>query len=166
MNKGKTMPTIIADIKKIPEEALREFLYLAIFVPEGEKAPEKSIIDLPELLLYIENFGKKRGDIAVAAVSENEFVGLAWARIMHDYGHIGDETPSLAIAIREEYRGMGIGEKMLRTLLRLLLEKGYPGLSLSVQKENKRAFALYQKLGFEIVREDAEEAIMLFRLNR
>ena len=34
------MPTIIADIKKIPEETLREFLYLAIFVPEGEKAPE------------------------------------------------------------------------------------------------------------------------------
>ena len=85
---------------------------------------------------------------------------------MHDYGHIDDETPSLAISIREEYRGMGIGEKMLRTLLRLLLEKGYPGLSLSVQKENKRAFALYQKLRFEIVCEDAEEAIMLFRLNR
>lgn len=40
---------------------LKEFLYEAIFVPENAPVPPKSIINLPELQVYIADFGKKKG---------------------------------------------------------------------------------------------------------
>ncbi|MCI8678384.1 MAG: GNAT family N-acetyltransferase, partial [Lawsonibacter sp.] len=36
---------------------LQEFLYNAIFVPEGVPAPPKSIINQPKLQVYIADFG-------------------------------------------------------------------------------------------------------------
>ena len=30
-------------------------------------------------------------------------VGAVWSRIMKDYGHIGDDTPSLAISLYQEF---------------------------------------------------------------
>ena len=46
---------------------LQDFLYEAIFVPEGMPAPPKSIINQPELQVYITDFGKKKDDIGLAA---------------------------------------------------------------------------------------------------
>lgn len=42
------------------------------------------------------------------------------------------------------------------------LDKGYPSASLAVQKANA-AFRLYSNLGFEIVDENEEEYIMVYR---
>ena len=53
-------------------------------------------------------------------------IGAAWCRIMEDYGHIDDDTPSLAISLLPGYRGRGIGTRLLGGLLRLLQENGYP----------------------------------------
>lgn len=36
---------------------------------------------------------------------------------MEDYGHIDVDTPSLAISLLPEYRGQGIGTKLLSNLL-------------------------------------------------
>lgn len=50
-------------IRKISEEEvslLQDFLYEAVFVPEGMSAPPKSIINQPELQVYITDFGKKK----------------------------------------------------------------------------------------------------------
>lgn len=54
------MEYIIRQIK--PEEyyLLSIFLYEAIFIPDGEKAPDKSIINQPELQIYISGFGTKK----------------------------------------------------------------------------------------------------------
>ena len=46
---------------------LQDFLYEAIFVPEGVPAPPKSIINQPELQVYIAGFGKKKDDIGLIA---------------------------------------------------------------------------------------------------
>ena len=59
-------------------------------------------------------------------------------RIMDDYGHIDDETPSFAISLYEEYRNMGIGTALMRDMLEFLKNKGYRRTSLSVQKVNMR----------------------------
>lgn len=42
------------------DSLLNDFLYEAIFVPEGVPAPPKSIINQPELQVYIADFGKKK----------------------------------------------------------------------------------------------------------
>lgn len=49
------------------ESLLEDFLYEAIFVPEGVAAPPKSVINQPELQIYIAGFGKKKDDIALIA---------------------------------------------------------------------------------------------------
>lgn len=137
---------------------LEDFLYEAIFIPEGVTPPEKSIIRQPELQVYIAGFGKK-DDVALAAQTGQNIVGAVWARIMNDYGHIDDRTPSLAISLYKDYRGQGIGTAMLKEMLRILQEKGYEQTSLAVQKANY-AVRMYEKAGFEIVDENEEEYIM------
>lgn len=142
---------------------LQDFLYEAIFVPEGLSVPPKSIINQPELQVYITGFGTKKDDIGLAAEIDNKPVGAVWVRIMNDYGHIDNDTPSFAISLHKDYRGLGIGTALMKEMLRILKDRGYKQASLAVQKANY-AVKMYQKTGFEIVSENEEEYIMLCRL--
>lgn len=138
---------------------LNEFLYEAIFIHEGESTPDKSIINQPDFQVYTKDFGKS-DDYALVAEYDGKIVGCIWSRIMDDYGHIDDETPSLAISFYPEYRGKGMGTKLMGQMLSLLKEKGYRKLSLSVQKANY-AYSMYRKFGFRTVSENSEELIMI-----
>ena len=142
---------------------LQDFLYEAIFVPEGLPAPPKSIINQPELQVYITGFGTKKDDIGLVAEIDNKPIGAVWVRIMNDYGHIDNDTPSFAISLHKDYRGLGIGTALMKEMLRILKDRGYKQASLAVQKANY-AVKMYQKTGFEIVDENEEEYIMLCRL--
>ena len=142
---------------------LNEFLYEAIFIPDGIKPPPKNIIASPELQIYVDRFGTSKADFALVAEVEEKIVGAVWVRIIHDYGHIDDETPSLAISLYKEYRGQGIGTDMMKEMLSLLKTHGYKRVSLSVQKANY-ATEMYRKIGFDIIRENKEEWIMVCNL--
>ena len=48
----------IREIKPTEYSLPEDFLYEAVFVPEGAAQPERSIIRAPELQVYVENFGK------------------------------------------------------------------------------------------------------------
>lgn len=150
----------------IPEyPLLSDFLYEAIFIPDGIKPPPRDIIASPELQIYVERFGALKDDFALVAEIEGKIVGAVWVRIMNDYGHIDDETPSLAISLYKEYRGQGIGTNMMKEMLSLLKTHGYKRVSLSVQKANYAA-EMYRKIGFEIIKENGDEWIMLWREDR
>ena len=153
----------IREIREAEYALLKDFLYEAIFIPEGMKAPPKSILSAPELQVYISNFGTQEHDRALVAEVDQQVVGAVWVRIMNDYGHVDDKTPSFAISLYKEYRGMGLGTEMMRKMLALLKASGYRQASLAVQKANY-AVKLYQKVGFEIVDENSEEYIMINRL--
>jgi len=142
---------------------LQDFLYEAIFVPEGLPEPPKSIINQPELQVYITGFGRKKDDIGLVAEIDNKPIGAVWVRIMNDYGHIDNDTPSFAISLHKDYRGLGIGTALMKEMLRILKDRGYKQASLAVQKANY-AVRMYQKTGFEIADENEEEYIMLCRL--
>lgn len=86
---------------------LKDFLYEAIYVPEGVESPASEILELPELKLYIEEFGTRRGDNCLVADFGGKAAGAVWARIMDDYGHVDDETPSIAISLYREYKRSG-----------------------------------------------------------
>ena len=142
---------------------LNDFLYEAIFIPDGIEPPPRNIITSPELLIYVDRFGELKDDFALVAEVEKKVVGAVWVRIIHDYGHIDDETPSLAISLYKEYRGQGIGTDMMKEMLSLLKTHGYKRVSLSVQKANYAA-NLYQKIGFRIIKEIGDEWIMAYNL--
>ena len=153
-------------IRFISEEevgVLEDFLYEAIYVPEGESAPSRSIINQPELQVYISDFGKEKDDIGMVAEADGQIIGAVWVRIMNDYGHIDNNTPSFAISVYKDYRGLGTGTDLMKEMLRVLKARGYKQASLSVQKANY-AVRMYQKVGFQIVDENKEEYIMLCQL--
>ena len=90
-------------------------------------------------------------------------VGSVWTRIMDDYGHVDDETPSCAVSLYKEYRGQGIGSQLMMKMLDLLRQQGYKKVSLSVQKANY-AVKMYEKSGFKTVDENEKEYIMAAEL--
>ncbi len=153
----------IRTISEGEEGLLKDFLYEAIFVPPGTPPPPGSIIDQPELQVYVTGFGTKKDDIGFVAEIDDMPVGAVWVRIMNDYGHIDNDTPSFAISLYKDYRGFGIGTALMKEMLRILKNRGYKQASLAVQKANY-AVRMYQKIGFEIVDENEEEYIMLCRL--
>lgn len=150
----------IREIRESEISLLNDFLYEAIFIPKGTEVPPKSIIYNPELRVYTEGFGTKKHDYALIAEVKGKAVGAVWVRIMKDYGHLDDNTPSFAISLYKEYRGYGIRTAMMKEMLRLLRIKGYKRASLAVQKANY-AVKMYKNVGFRIVGENEEEYIMV-----
>ena len=144
-------------------DLLKEFLYQAIFIPQGAEAPARDIVERPELRIYYDDFGSRPGDHCLAAETAGRVVGAVWTRIMNDYGHVDDETPSFAISMLAEYRNKGIGTRLMREMLSLLKECGYKQASLAVQKANY-AVRMYEKVGFETIDENEEEYIMVCKL--
>ena len=144
-------------------DLLKDFLYEAIFIPEGVEAPARDIVERPELRIYYDDFGSRPGDHCFAAETEGNVVGAVWTRIMNDYGHVDDETPSFAISLLPDFRNKGIGTRLMREMLSLLKECGYKQASLAVQKANY-AVRMYKEVGFEIIDENEEEFIMVCRL--
>lgn len=157
------MNYVIREIEKSEIVLLQDFLYEAIYVPEGSRKPDKSIIELPELQIYIEDFGARADDYCLVAEVEGEIAGAVWVRIIDDYGHIDEETPSLSISLYEEYRGYGLGTQMMKEMIDRLRNYEYEKLSLSVQKSNYAA-EIYKGLGFTVYDENEEEYIMIFHL--
>ena len=117
------------------------------------------IVEDESLQIYIRNFGQEPDDRCLVAVANGRIVGAIWSRIMNDYGHIADDTPSIAISLYKEYRNQGIGTALLQQMLCLLKADGYKSVSLSVQKANY-AMKIYQKAGFQVISDDTDEAIM------
>lgn len=142
---------------------LKEFLYEAIFIPKGVTPPPRDIVEKPELRVYTDDFGIRQGDNCLVAVIDNKVVGAVWTRIMDDYGHVDDDTPSFAISLYKDYRGQGIGTRLMKEMLLLLKTQGFKKASLAVQKANY-AVRMYEKVGFHIVDENEEEYIMVCEL--
>ena len=107
------MNYLIRELKRDENKILDTFLYEAIFIPEGIPAPSKDIINKPDLQVYVKDFGENKGDLCLVAQVADEIVGAVWVRIMNDYGHIDNETPSFAISLLKEYRNYGIGMALL-----------------------------------------------------
>ena len=144
-----------------PEEwpLLADFLYEAIYIPEGYEGeiPRSVIYDDPKCRAAFEGFGSLSDDHAIVADVNGEVVGACWVRTTDEYGHIDDETLSFSISLYKPFRGKGIGTAMMRAMLAELREEGYARASLSVQKENP-ASHLYKRLGFKTIGDGADES--------
>ena len=146
---------------------LDDMVYESIFLPEAVGPLPREIIYMPDIHIYIRDFGQMKDDYCLVAVLGGKVVGAVLARILagepKGYGHVDSETPELAIALYEEYRNRGFGSLLMKQMIATLKSKGYNRVSLSVNKAN-HALKLYRKLGFEPVVENKEDYIMLLRL--
>jgi ribosomal protein S18 acetylase RimI-like enzyme len=144
---------------------LENLLYEAIFQPEGAEPLPRDIIKKPEIDSAIRDFGKKEGDFCIFAELDGKTVGGAWMRISDDatksFGHIDSETPELVIAVFKEYRKLGIGRGLMHHLIDSAFKR-YKQISLSVDKRNY-AVKMYKELGFETVRENEQDYVMVLK---
>lgn len=157
------MNYIIRELKEEEYPLLEDFLYEAIFQPDEANLVPKSILQKPELRVYIDDFGKQKDDFCFCAEVDQRVIGLVWVRNIKGYGSIDEVTPEFAISLYKEYRGYGIGTELMKKMLDYLKQAGYCKASLAVQKVNY-ALKVYQKVGFQIVDENEDEYIMIHYL--
>jgi ribosomal protein S18 acetylase RimI-like enzyme len=106
--------------------------------------------------LYVKAWGRS-GDAAVIALLDGFPVGAAWFRLFNasspGYGFVDEQTPELAVAVVPNARGKGVGSALLTALLDRAGADGHDALSLSVDRHNAGAIALYEQFGFARVAE-------------
>ena len=164
MNKYNIRPISDSEI-----HLLKEFLYLAIFIPPGGDPFPRELLDEPMLSKAYEKWGRE-GDTALVALNNEtkEIIGISWARLFKksdpSFGFVDENTPDMAIAVKAEYRGIGIGTELLKNLIITIKKNGFNAISLSVEGRNP-ALRLYKRLGFEIIKhEEGESPVMLLKI--
>ncbi len=140
------------------EPFLWEMLYQALHVPPGQPPFPRAILQQPEISQYLHEWGRP-GDFALLAKSATQPVGAAWLRLLpHGYGYVDAATPELTVAVVPEFRGQGIGAKLL-TALFTQAQIRYAAVSLSVSAANPAA-RLYRRLGFETLGQAGTSLLM------
>ena len=84
---------------------------------------------------------RKDSDLLVADV-KGEIAGYAVFWAVMDQGELGN------VAVDDDYRGKGIGTKLIEEILKRAHERGVKEIFLEVRKSNVRAQELYKTFGF------------------
>lgn len=132
---------------------LKDFLLLATrFDPKKDNVDE--LLKNPELNRYFFDWGKQ-GDLAWVAESESgELISCVWGRCfdqdqVREGEFLSEDFPEIAAATKPDWRGQGIGRKVLNAYLSEI-QKFYPSVYLSV-RENNPAKKMYETVGFKVV---------------
>jgi len=105
---------------------------------------EKRAFSEPWPMSEFEKAAGNSSYVCLVALEDKKVVGYANATFA------ADESDVTNIAVAEEYRGLGIGEKLLFLLTEELKKNAAQKTFLEVRVSNEPAKALYGKLGFEI----------------
>lgn len=146
---------------------MREMLYEAVFWRPNPKKPalEEGLAD-PGARNALVDWGQRDGDAAVVALLDSTPAGAAWYRFYTDdnciRGYMDETVPVIVIAVHENYRQQGIGEKMIAWLIEHASRRNIQKLSLMVSKDN-HALRLYRKCGFQEYADKGDSLLMLRR---
>ncbi len=81
-------------------------------------------------------------------LSEGKVVG--WCDVVPKSRPVHAHVGVLGMALLPEFRGQGVGERLMRQTLEAARAFGLHRVELTVREDNKNATALYEKIGFEI----------------
>lgn len=161
-------PPVIKSMRPSEYPFLRKMFYTSLFVPPGESPFPRSILEKPGLAKYLTNWGRPN-DICFIAYIEEEPIGAIWSRFFSrenmGYGFISENIPEVGIAVKATYRNCGVGGELITKLINEATERAYSGLSLSVDYRNS-AIRLYQRFGFNIIKEEGSARTMVLYFNR
>lgn len=145
---------------------VKETLYLALaWDPEDPIPPLEVVVNHPEINKYHTGW-MQPGDAGYIAEVDGAFAGMAYYRLFPEddrgQGFYDADTPELAIGLVHDFRGAGIGGRLMKELEAEARRTGVPRISLSVSKGNPAA-RLYGRLGYRYV-SDADDELMLLDL--
>lgn len=95
----------------------------------------------------IENIAVKEKDIMLAAMDGDNVVGIG--NIMGNDRMRIEHQARLAISVRKDYWGQGVGSRIMQSLIDFAKERSIEVITLEVYHANKSAIKLYQKFGFK-----------------
>ena len=99
---------------------------------------------------------QERGEnLMLIAFAGGSPVGQAWVELAVR----ADEGAGLlwAVRVHPALQGLGLGTRLLDAAERALRERGYAWAEIGVEKDNPRARALYERVGYRLHRELREE---------
>lgn len=135
-------------------DALKLLIPLWLEFIRDEEGSDMNIVPSREnaerWISFVKNLIEKdRGTLKYAKVDEKivGYILYGWEnealKLYHRRGTIFD------LYVIKEYRGRGIGKKLLNTAIEDLKHHGIEIIQLTVINSNKRAIELYKKFGFE-----------------
>ena len=126
-------------------KACGETEFLARYPEEWASMP------LEREVAWIENLRTSPLSLAIACFADGKLTGNC--EIAFKPGIKMGHRATVAIAILQEYWGLGIGSAMFEELIAAAREHGTTVMELEFIEGNDRARALYEKFGFKIVAE-------------
>jgi len=113
------------------------------------REPEEITLSIEQEQAFIRAKKNSENELLLIAETEGRHIGNCSLMSMGGYRRYSHRC-DIAIALYQEYCGLGIGKAMLETVLELAEKAGYEQAELEVIADNKSAIALYEKLGFKI----------------
>ena len=97
---------------------------------------------------FIRKFAGNPGSIMLVAFDEGELIGTGAVSVISGKPRFAHRR-EIAISVRKDYWGKGIGTGLMNLLLDFAKKSGAEVLELEVRSDNEAAIALYKKFGFE-----------------
>lgn len=97
---------------------------------------------------YIRKFSGNPGSVMIVAYDEGELIGTGAVSVVSGRERFAHRR-EIAISVRKDYWGKGIGSGIMNVLMDFCKKSGAEVIQLEVRSDNERAIDLYKKFGFE-----------------
>jgi len=119
------------------DQVARERRFLSFL----EGPPKQEVRDFVKKLIAL-------GDTQYFAIHGDRAIG--WCDITRNGSTIQAHSGGLGMGLRKEYRGIGLGKKLIQATIADAEAKGLERIELTVFDRNQSAIALYLKCGFKV----------------
>ena len=97
---------------------------------------------------FIRKFAGNPGSIMIVAFDEGELIGTGAVSVVSGKPRFAHRR-EIAISVRKDYWGKGIGTGIMNVLMDFARKSGAEVIELEVRSDNEAAISLYKKFGFE-----------------
>lgn len=97
---------------------------------------------------FIRKFAGNPGSIMIVAFDEGELIGTGAVSVVSGKPRFAHRR-EIAISVRKDYWGKGIGTGIMNVLMDFAKKSGAEVIELQVRSDNEAAISLYKKFGFE-----------------
>jgi ribosomal protein S18 acetylase RimI-like enzyme len=142
---------IVRDATRDDLGFVQRMLYEAVNRPGDDWPTFEDCMEEPRNRRHWIGFMTREGDVGVIAELSRAPVGAAWVRRMreNELRPLDDPAvPALAIAVESEYRGRGVGGRLMTALLERVRNTGTGAIDLDTGSFNEAAVKLYHSQGF------------------
>ena len=150
MTSDKYKKYVIRSLRKCETNLLKDFLYEAIFIPKGAEPPARDIIEKPELRVYTDDFGIRKGDNCLVADFGGKAIGAIELKLN---GHTDmtdrDDECEMGYWLGKPFWGQGIMPEAVMEMLRHAFEDcGMQKVWIGYYEGNNKSKRVQEKCGF------------------